>query len=103
MQCKVYPAPSLYVEKTSPIFTPSSRSEKIRRCAIAAEENENTKKKTHNQRKKRHKIAFSDLRNPHKNFTPLFGEVAKFRTHTEKEEQQSRDGDKVERCLPQNN
>ena len=48
------------------------------------------------------KIDFSDLRNPHKNFAPLFGEVAKLRTHTEKEEQQSRDGDKVERCLPRN-
>ena len=33
------------------------------------------------------KIVFSDLRNPHKNFTPLFGEVAKFRTLTKKEEQ----------------
>ena len=48
------------------------------------------------------KIDFSDLRNPQKNFTPLFGEVAKFRTLTEKEEQQSRDDDKVEPCLPQN-
>ena len=48
------------------------------------------------------KIDFSDLRNPRKKFTPLFGEVAKFRTLTEKEEQQSRDGDEVERCLPQN-
>ena len=28
------------------------------------------------------KIVFSDLRNPPKNFTPLFGEVAKFRTLT---------------------
>ena len=33
------------------------------------------------------KIVFSDLRNPPKNFTPLFGEVAKFRTLTEKDEQ----------------
>ena len=48
------------------------------------------------------KIDFSDLRNPHKSFAPLFGEVAKFRTHTEKEEQQSRDGDEVERCMPSN-
>ena len=48
------------------------------------------------------KIDFSDLRNPQKHFTPLFGEVAKFRTHTETAEQQSRDGDEVERCLPQN-
>ena len=32
------------------------------------------------------KIVFSDLRNPPKNFTPLFGEVAKFRTLTEKDE-----------------
>ena len=48
------------------------------------------------------KIDFSDLRNPHKNFTPLFGEVGKFRTLTEKEEQQGCDGDEDERCLPQN-
>ena len=33
------------------------------------------------------KIVFSDLRNPPKNFTPLFGEVAKFRTLTGKDEQ----------------
>ena len=32
----------------------------------------------------RQKIVFSDLRNPPKNFTPLFGEVAKFRTPTKK-------------------
>ena len=48
------------------------------------------------------KIVFSGLRNPPNNFTPLFGEVAETRTLTEKEEQQSRDGDEVERCLPQN-
>ena len=48
------------------------------------------------------KIDFSDLRNPQKHFTPLFGEVKKFRTLTEKAEQQSRDGDEVERCMPQN-
>ena len=33
------------------------------------------------------KIVISDLRNPPKNCTPLFGEVAKFRTLTKKEEQ----------------
>ena len=33
------------------------------------------------------KIVFSDLRNPPNNFTPLFGEVAKFRTLTKKDEQ----------------
>ena len=48
------------------------------------------------------KIVFSDLRNPPKIFTPLFGEVAKFRTLTENQEQKSRDGDEVEHCLPQN-
>ena len=32
----------------------------------------------------KHKIVFSDLRNPPKNFTPLFREVAKFRTLTKK-------------------
>ena len=60
-----------------------------------------TKKKTHNQKRIKDKIDFSDLRNPHKNFTPLFGEVAKFRTLTEREEQHSRDDDEEERCLPQ--
>ena len=39
---------------------------------------------------------------PQKRCTPLFGEVAKFRTVTENQEQQGRDGDEVERCLPQN-
>ena len=33
------------------------------------------------------KIVFSDLRNPPISFTPLFGEVAKFRTLTKTEEQ----------------
>ena len=33
------------------------------------------------------KIVFSDLRNPLKNFTPLFGEVVKIRTLTKKDEQ----------------
>ena len=47
--------------------------------------------------------AATDLRNPpNKNFTLLSGEVAKFRTVTENQEQQGRDGDEVERCLPQN-
>ena len=47
------------------------------------------------------KIVFSDLRNPPKRFTPLFGEVAKFRTLTKTEEQESRDGEEAEHCLPQ--
>ena len=34
--------------------------------------------------KKKRKIVFSDLRNPPKNFTPLFGEAATFRTLTKK-------------------
>ena len=71
------------------------------RRAIAAEEKK-TKKKTHNQNKIKRKIDLSDLRNPTKNFTPLFGEVTKFRTFRGKEEQQSPDGLEVERCWPQN-
>ena len=59
-----------------------------------------TKKKTHNQKKKSTKSIFPTSETPPKNFTPLFGEVAKFRTLTEKEEQQSRDGNKDERCMP---
>ena len=50
--------------------------------------------------KMKRKIISSDLRNPHKNFAPLFGEVAKFRTHTERREQQSGDSVEVERCMP---
>ena len=69
--------------------------------AIAAEEKKNQEKNAQPEKIKR-KVNFSDLRNPPKNFTPLFGEVPKFRTLTEKEEQHSRDGDDVERCLPQN-
>ena len=71
------------------------------RRAIAAEEKKNQEKKAQPEKIKR-KINFLDLRNPHKNSTPLLGEVVKFRTLTEKEEQQSRDGDEDERCLPQN-
>ena len=48
------------------------------------------------------KIVFSDLRTPLENFTPLFREVAKFRTLTKKEEQYNRNGEKAERYLPQN-
>ena len=69
--------------------------------AIAAEERKNPEKDAQPEEIKR-KMDFSDLRNPQKHFTPLFGEVAKFGTLTEKAEQQSRDGDEVERCLPQN-
>ena len=71
------------------------------RRAIAAKEKKNQEKDAQPE-KIRPKFDYSDLRNPHQNFTPLFGEVAKFRTLTEKEEQQSRDGDENERCLPQN-
>ena len=71
------------------------------RRAIAAEEKKNREKDAQPE-KKSAKSILSDLRNPLNNFTPLFGEVAKFRTLTEKKEQQSRDGEEVERCLPQN-
>ena len=47
------------------------------------------------------KIVFSDLRNPPNNFTPLFGEVAKFGTLTKNFEQWSCDGEEAERSLPQ--
>ena len=55
--------------------------ESVAHRAIAAEIK--TKKKTHDQKKIKRKIDFSDLRNPQKNSTPLFGEVPKFRTLTE--------------------
>ena len=49
-------------------------------------------------------IVFSDLRNPPKNFTPLSGEVAKFRTLTIKKNKTVATAKKlsVARCLPQN-
>ena len=53
-------------------------------------------------KKIKQKIVFSDLRHPLKICTPLFGEVAKFRTLTKKEEQQSRDGEEAEHCLASN-
>ena len=61
-----------------------------------------TKRKKVQPEKMKQKIIFSDLRNPPKNFTPLFGEVAKLRTLTENQEQESRDDDKFECRLPQN-
>ena len=48
------------------------------------------------------RVVFSDLRNPEKKFTPLFGEVTNLRTLTERGEKQSRDNDNVECCLPRN-
>ena len=71
------------------------------RRAIAAKETKKPRKERTTRKKKR-KIDFSDLRSPTKNFAPLFGELAKFRTLTEKEEQQSRDSHRVEHSLPQN-
>ena len=59
-------------------------------------------RKRRTTRKNKAQNRFFRPQKPPKNFTPLFSEVAKFRTLTEKEEQQSRDGDEVERCLPQN-
>ena len=61
-----------------------------------------TKEKDAQPEKMKRKIVFSNLRNPPKNFTLLFGEVAKFRTLTKKDEQKSRHGEGPERCLPQN-
>ena len=54
--------------------------------AIAAEEKKNQENDAPPEEIKR-KIVFSDLRNPPNNFTLLFGEVAKFRTLTKKDEQ----------------
>ena len=60
------------------------------------------KEKNAQREKLKREIVFSDLRNPPKNFTPLFGEVANVRTLAKKEEQESRDSEEAERCLPQN-
>ena len=51
--------------------------------ALAAEEKKNQGKDAQPEEINR-KIVFSDLRNPPKKFTPLFGEVAKFRTLSKK-------------------
>ena len=83
------------VVKSDNMYTPTSaRHLRVRR-------KKNQEKDAQPEKIKR-KIDYSDLRNPPKNFTPPFGEVAKFRLLTGKEEQQSRNGDEVERCLPQN-
>ena len=72
-------------------------------CLVArSQQKKKNQEKDAQPEKEKRKIDFSNLRNPPKNFTLLSGEVAKFRTLTEREEQQSRDGDEVERCLPQN-
>ena len=75
-------------------YLDSSRDRSRRR--IKNQENDASPKKI------KRKIVFSDLRNPLKNFTPLFGELAKIRALTiKKNEQRSRDGEEAERCLPQ--
>ena len=55
--------------------------------AIAAEGKIKLREKDAPPAEIKRKIVFSDLRNPPNNFTPLFGEVAKYRTLTEKDEQ----------------
>ena len=59
----------------------------IRRCVARSQQEKENQEKDAQPEKIKRKIVFSDLRNPPKNFTPLFGEVAKFRTLTRKEEQ----------------
>ena len=65
-------------------------------------EKQKTKRKRVQPEKIKRKIVFPDRGNPPNNFTPLFGEDAKLRTLTENQEQESRDDDKFEGCLPQN-
>ena len=64
--------------------------------AFAAE-----KKKDAQQEKITTKIVFSDLRNPPKNFTLLFGKVKSRSTRRENKEQKSNNGGEVECCVPQ--
>ena len=85
--------------QNDPILGPQAGG---RAVARSQQENRKNHEKDAQPAKIKRKIDFSDLRNPQKHFTPLFGEVEKFRTLTEKAEQQSRDGDEVERCMPQN-
>ena len=79
-----------------------THGQRLLRVARSQQKKKENQEKDAQPEKIKRKFDFSDLRNPPKNFMPLFREVAKFRTLTEKEEQQSRDGDLVERCLPQN-
>ena len=74
----------------------------VLRVARGRSRRRKNKEKDPQREKIKVKIIPYDLRDPPKYFTPLFGEVAKFRTLTEKEQQQGRDGDEIERCLPQN-
>ena len=60
--------------------------------AIAAKK-KNPEKDAH-RTKIHEEIVSYDLRNPPKNFTPLFGEVVEMKTHREHQEQGSRDEDK---------
>ena len=61
-----------------------------------------TKRKKVSPEKIKPKIIFPDLKNPQNIFTPLFGEVAKLRTLTENHEQEGREENELECCLPQN-
>ena len=75
--------------------------ETVARRAMAAEEKENQEKDTQPKKIKR-KIDFSDLRNPKKNLRRCLAR-SQILGHSQKtKEQQSRDGDEVERCLPRN-
>ena len=48
------------------------------------------------------KNVFSDLRNPSKSFTPLFGDVKNQSALTENEEQWGHNNSEIERCVPEN-
>ena len=112
--CRPHSAPSQHARAravglvTGPhARTPRTHSQWVERLVLPLDASrdrsrrkEKTKKKTHNQRKKSAKSIFRTSEIPKKYFTPPFGEVAKFRTLTEEEEQQNRDGNEVELCLP---
>ena len=65
----------------------TSRVRNLQKDGRSQQKKRKTKKKTHRRTKRFEKSSFPTPENPQKNSTPLFGEVAKFRTLTNKEEQ----------------
>ena len=70
-------------------------------CRARSQRRKKNQEKDAQPTKINREIVFSDLRNPLKNFTPLFGEVIKIRTQTEHQEQASRGDEEFEHCVLQ--
>ena len=87
------PSPFIPRARTVPIAELQDVAEAFDFVFVLSVSRDRSRRKIKNQEedaqpeKIKRKIVFSDLRNPPKSFTPLFGEVAKFRTLTKTEEQ----------------